>query len=779
MLLTVLVLGIVAAVWYEKQALRQAEAEELAMLEQRKLSNSTFKSLLSLFIDNERATFWDEADLQTYRRKEEVAFGCIERLRGLSSDPLQQARIDTVKTLLEEKRKQLWQLVESPSPIRRIDSILAVRLPALAVSPPQHTPGTGERTQEKKKKGIFSWLKRKEKAAKQPSPNVGTGEAPRYPAVRKLQREMSGALQSHEAYFAELSDSLEVRNKLLNRNIHRLVSEFEAHAMQQTVQRQEKVSELREEAFQFICLISSACLLCMVLLYIVICKDVRQKFRYQHELENSDKRNRELLAQRKKIMLTLAHDIRGPLNAISGSAELASGIREKRKRDSHLQNIRHSCNHILHLVNDLLDVYRLNEGKDAPNLVPFRLNSLLERIAGEHRTFAHNKGLLFDTVMEGTEVIVKGDADRMEQIAHNLLSNAVKFTPSGGIRFAVRYAGSTLYMEVSDTGIGMAQQDMERIFLPFERAAQHIDADGFGLGLPITQSLVKLLGGSIRVESEPGRGSRFSVRLPLQVTDETVTETAAAQPSFLPANLKIVAIDDDPMQLHIVKEMLERNGAYCDTCTHIRQLMEKIRKTDYDLLLTDIQMKDMGGFDLLKLLRSAHIGNCRDVPVVAMTARGDTREEVFVRAGFAGCIYKPFSMTELLQTVSRYAIQRDAAQEVRTDFSPLTTGVRDPAEVMETFIRECRRDREKLKELARMNDKAEIQSMIHRLLPLWEMLGVESPLLELTASLGENAAEEQWHEAAERVLQSMDSLTAQAEELKGGMGNEGNTDCGR
>lgn len=770
LLLTLLVLGIVAAVWYEKRIFRQAEAEERVMLEQRQLSNNTFKSLLSLFIDNERATLWDEADLQTYRHKEEKALGFIDGLRVFSSDPLQQARIDTVKALLEEKRKQLWQLAESPSPVRRVDSILASKLPAMAVPlTSRHPPVTDGRIPEKKKKGFLSWLKRKGKKEK-PTAQHSIAEN----NVWQLRHEVTGALQSQEAYFAGLSDSLEMRNKILNRNINRLVNEFEADAMQRTLRRQEAVSELRERAFTLMCILSAVCLACVMLLYALIHKDVRRKYRYRQGLEESDRCNRELLMQRKKIMLTLAHDIRGPLNAINGSAELAAGIRKKRRRDGYLQNIRSSCAHILHLVNDLLDVYRLNEGKDTPNLLPFRLDGLLERITEEYGNLAHSKGLLFDKTLEGTEVTVKGDADRMEQIIYNLLSNAVKFTPSGCIRFAARHTDSTLQLEVSDTGIGMAKQDMERIFLPFERVAQHINADGFGLGLSITQSLVRLLGGTIHVESEPGQGSLFRISLPLPATGEMVSETNIFPIPPLAANLKVAAIDDDPMQLHIVREMLERSGVYCDTCVHVRELMAKIRETDYDLILTDIQMKDMGGFDLLTLLRSARIGNSHDVPVVAMTARGDTRQEVFAQAGFTGCIYKPFSMSELLQTVSRHAAQAGTPVQAEADFSSLTADMHDPVEVLDTFIRECRSDRMKLEKLIRQDNEAEIQEMMHRLLPLWEILEVESPLQELSGTL-RDGTEEKMHEAAGRVLQHMDSLTEQAEKQKREIIHERNT----
>lgn len=750
-LLCLLISGIIAAIWYERQVFKRAEAEELAMLEQRKLSSSTYKSLLSLFIDNDRAILWDEADLLVYRDREERAHRFLDELHKAYPDTVQQARIDTVKALLGEKKIQMQVLAQSFSPVRNIDSILRKK----QLSPMATMPAK-EAKKAAKKRGLFAWLKRKDNADR---PLAATTD------VQLLQQEVSALLHTQERHINKLSDSLEVWNRKLNQNIHRLVNEFEQDAMQRTVQRQRVVSELREEAFGYICIISFACIACVILLYILIYKDMKRKYRYQYSLEQSDRRNRELLEQRKKIMLTLVHDIRGPLNAINGSAELAAGIREKRKRDSHLQNIRRSCLHILHLVNDLLDVYRLNEGKDSPNLVPFRLNELLERLATAYKGIANGEGLLFDAVFEGTGITVKGDSDRIEQIAGNLLSNAVKFTPSSSIRLAARHTDNRLHIEVSDTGVGMTREDAERVFRPFERAAQSVNAEGFGLGLPITKSLVKLLKGEIDVESEPGKGSRFSVSLPLPVTKETVAETPPATPVPLPANLHILAIDDDPVQLHIVKEMAERNGIRCNTCTHIRELVEKMRERDYRLILTDIQMKDTDGFSLLKLLRSAHIGNSQQVPVVAMTARGDTRQEAFTEAGFAGCIYKPFFMTELLQAIGRYteAETETTPQKGEANFTALTSDVRNPAEILETFIRECRRDKEELARLILRNDREGIERMLHRLLPLWEMLGVENALPQ------ENGCRKDGlQETMEGVLRCMDRLIHQAEKEKGG-----------
>lgn len=769
LLLVLLVLGILAAVWYEKQMFRSAKSEELVLLEQRRLSNQVFKNLLALFLDSEHAALWDEEDLQAYREKERRVFLLMGKMRNVYPSPLQQARIDTVADLLKEKYKQVRMLVYLPSSMDHIDSLLTERLPLLS-TPLTASSESEEKVSEKTKLEVpFGWFKKKSQDY----------------SLHRFHREMSTALHERKIYLENLADSLKVRNKKLNRHINRLVNDFESDAMERTVQRHQTVSKLRERAFILICAVSAAGLLCAVSLYLLIRKEVRLKHHHRRTLEEAGARKQELLEQRKKIMLMLAHDIRGPLNSINGSAELAMFIREKGKRNGHLQNIRSSCTHILHLVNDLLAVYRLNEGKDTPHLVPFHLQSLIERIATEHEMQANRKGLLFETGSTGTDVTVKGDTDRIEQIAGNLLSNALKFTLSGKITFTARYADDYLLLEVIDTGIGMTEEDIQRIFHPFQRAAQQVNAEGFGLGLAITLSLVNLLEGKIDVESEPGKGSRFTVHLPLSITRETVEKTDTPIPAPLPAGRKILAIDDDPMQLHIVQEMLERSGMRCDICIHVRELVNKIRQTDYDLILTDIQMKDTNGFDLLKLLRSARVGNSQHVPVIAMTARGDTRREVFTGAGFTGCLYKPFSMTELLLVVHRHACVAEVEEtekaektEKEIDFTVLISESRTPLKTLALFIRECYQSQKQLEEALYREDIKGLRNIIHRMVPLWELVGMEKPLTELGTLLREEGCTpEKIHDAVGHVVRQTEHLIRQAEKQIKSDSNERNPDC--
>ena len=381
-------------------------------------------------------------------------------------------------------------------------------------------------------------------------------------------------------------------------------------------------------------------------------RDIRRERRAKERLRGVIRENNELLEMRKNIILTVSHDIRGPFGNIANCAELASTTSAKKKRDGYLGDISRSCAHALRLANRLLDVYKTFEQDEPLDEVPFRLAALLDGISDDFRRKANAKALMFEYEREGCGVTVKGDADKLEQVVDNLLSNAVKFTNSGTVRFMAVYANGTSALEISDTGIGMDEETLGRVFRPFERAAQDVNSDGFGLGLAITDRLVKALGGSLGVESELGRGSVFRLKLPLAETDEVVAavEIPTVTSSVLPRC--VLVVDDDCILLKVIEEMLGCNGVECTACRNAREAMEALGKADYDLVLTDVQMPDTDGFGLLKLLRTTDIGCSRTVPVAVMTARGDGDSGVYLQAGFCGCLHKPFSMRQLTAFLS-------------------------------------------------------------------------------------------------------------------------------
>lgn len=324
-------------------------------------------------------------------------------------------------------------------------------------------------------------------------------------------------------------------------------------------------------------------------------------------------------------------------------------------------------------------------------------------------------------------IAVLNDPDRIEQILDNLISNAIKFTPDGTVCLQASYHHGILLLRVQDTGIGMNQLTIRRVFNPFEKAAPHISAEGFGLGLSIVKGIVNLLGGKISVSSTEGIGSCFEVSIPMSETNlnKEIPSPVRTFSGILPK--RVIAIDDDPLQLAVMKEMLERNGVDCITCSTAKDVVKAMREKDYDLLLSDIQMIGTSGFELLDLLRNSTVGNSRTIPVVAMTARGDRGNEVFLKAGFAACIYKPFSSSELISLLSTITTSLPVERK-RIDFSAMLSEVSDKKRLLDSFISQSEKDKRELDMALKLKDRKKLREITHRMQPMWELLQMKELL---------------------------------------------------
>lgn len=766
-ILALLVIGIIAALWHEKKVFAEAEAEENAMLAQRELTSRTFKALVSLFLDNESAYLRDISDQKEYNEKENRVFFMLDELRKVYTDSLQQARIDTVEFLLNQKHDHIRSLKNIPSVLTQMDSILSSQLPVLERKMTSSATMLHTEPTKPEKKNFLSRLfsrKRKQKET-ETSIQQKAGQTDNAHNIRKFGDEMYEVLERQNRLFESLADSLEHKNHILNRNISRLINELEKDALERTAERHQRVSELREEAFDTICIISSAALLCALFLSIFITKDIHRKHRKRKELEDSDLHNRKMLEIRKKIIITLSHDIRGPLNAIRGSAELAMDTKDRKRRNSYLNNILNSTGHIMRLVNSLLDLSRLNEAKETLNEIPFRLNTFLSDIEKEYGRIANDKGIMLSGDFIGTDITVTGDADRIEQIIGNLLSNAIKFTESGSIGFFAIFRNDILTVTVRDTGIGMSEETLKRIFSPFERAAVEICPEGFGLGLSITKGLVTLLKGNISVESKIGEGSTFKVSIPLKETSETIEEKCTTLPN--PAKRlphRIIVVEDDPVQMEITRDILERNGVSCHACQNVKEVVCLLRKEDYDLILTDIQMPGTNGFSLLNLLRNSNIGRSRSIPIAAMTARGDEEKENFIKAGFTGCIHKPFSSPELFLFLSSIMEKMNKPESQSIDFRPLISDYGNKRKVLTMLVKESETNKEELVEAIRNKDRMRIKEIIHRMFPMWEMLGIAEELQEYRNLVHDDSSGDQvMKELTLKITASLDRLVSAAE----------------
>lgn len=705
-IIVALIGGIVYTYLHEWRQMVLLEREVKEIHELRQSVHEAYVHMLDLTMFGETILEWDEADTALYRVKRLKVDSILCEFKNFYSGE----RIDSLRHLMAEKEIQLFNISQLFEQQVELGEELAERVPVIAYESTQEPP--------KKKGGFLGLFKKKEK-----TPPQSTTSTKLYTLNRDIIRKQSE--QSRQ--LSETADSLAQRNLNINQRLKSLIAAMDERVTTDLQEREQQIIETRERTKVCLGGITAFIFLALLLSYIVIMRDYGRKERGRHKLEASNRKNAELLEMRNKIILTISHDIRGPLNNIIGYTELAMNTREKKKRNLQLKKVLGRSKHILHLVNNLLDVYRLNQAKETMHPVPFRISDLLNRVVDGATQPINDKGLLFEHEFVGADAVVKGDVDRIEQIINNLIANAVKFTSAGHIGFNVTYIDGTFTMKVSDTGMGMTEDMMKRIYLPFERAASAENSDGYGLGLPIAHGIVTMLGGTIDVESTLNQGTTFTVTLPLPVTDEPIEEENVSFDASLHLPKNIIAIDDDMLQLELVKEMLERNGVSCTICNKVDKLTEELRKKNYDLLLSDIQMPNTDGFKLLELLRKSRIGNSKDIPIVAMTARSESEREALLEAGFDGCIFKPFSMNELLKVIASVVKGREPGSD--TDFSMILANVSDKKKILRTMIESCEKDIVDLKIAMTAENRESMRSIAHRMFPMWEMVSMDEILL--------------------------------------------------
>ena len=643
---------------------------------------------------------WNCSDYDDYHKTTLLVDSILHEISKGNPSCVPSEQIDSLRTLLHTKELHMYLLMRAFHRLSKSDSLLITGLQTINSHAIDGLVQNG-------KSGLF------------PMPQIME--------LKFLNEDLIRTQEKRMFDFEDGSRRISQNNTNINARLLNLIATLDSQVRKEFRNKERNLDEMRQTSMNLISIIIVTTCLLLVLAYVLIQRDVRQRIEIQKRLEESLKQNRMLLSMREKVLLTVSHDIRGPLNTITGSAELAQNTRNRKKRNCYITNILDTSRHILKLVNNLLDLSRLNQSKETPNLVPFHLEELLQRIVSLYSQETNKKGLLFRYSFDNLPTAVLNDPDRIEQILDNLISNAIKFTPDGTVCLQASYHQGILLLRVQDTGIGMNQLTIRRVFNPFEKAAPHISAEGFGLGLSIVKGIVNLLGGKISVSSTEGIGSCFEVSIPMSETNlnEEIPSPVRTFSGILPK--RVIAIDDDPLQLAVMKEMLERNGVDCITCSTAKDVVKAMREKDYDLLLSDIQMIGTSGFELLDLLRNSTVGNSRTIPVVAMTARGDRGNEVFLKAGFAACIYKPFSSSELISLLSTITTSLPVERK-RIDFSAMLSEVSDKKRLLDSFISQSEKDKRELDMALKLKDRKKLREITHRMQPMWELLRMKELL---------------------------------------------------
>ena len=375
------------------------------------------------------------------------------------------------------------------------------------------------------------------------------------------------------------------------------------------------------------------------------------------------------------FLANMSHDIRTPMNAIIGITTLMKNeLHQPEKLAEHLGKLETSGRLLLGIINDILDMSRIESGKTTLNIEKTnlpqqvsQLDSIIRQQAGQRRqTFTVNTHLQHENVL--------ADPNRLNQVLMNILSNAVKYTPQGGhIRLDVEELSHTEHYAkyrfvVQDDGIGMSAVYQKTLFDPFTREEKSGTnrVQGTGLGMAITKSIVDLMGGTIHVESAPGKGSRFEVVLEFPIDAEAdKVQTASALPEEAEAvsplsGMKFLCAEDNAINAEILEMLLEANGASCTICSNGQEIVDafaSVKPGDYDMILMDVQMPVMDGLEATRRIRSGENPLGRIIPILAMTANAFLEDMQKSReAGMDEHLSKPVDIAALEQTVKRFRV---------------------------------------------------------------------------------------------------------------------------
>lgn len=523
---------------------------------------------------------------------------------------------------------------------------------------------------------------------------------------------------------------------------------------------------------------------------VVLCFAIDITTRIQAEAALKDAmRSTEQAARAKELFLAnMSHEIRTPMNGILGLASLMAKTTLSAQQEEYLSIIQESARHLLKIVNDVLDLEKIVEGKLELERLPFAAAQKVELAVSFFKYKIEEKGLLLrvkNTVPP--DLYLEGDQFRLTQVVNNLMSNALKFTNAGSIVVEAScepHSPNTMMLRlvVADTGIGISTKDQQRIFDPYVQADSSTARQygGTGLGLSIVRRLVSLMGGNIQVRSRAGEGSSFEVSIPMPVVAAPVSQAAtqAVQGLVHLQGLHILVAEDTAFNQLILQHLLQSWGCTFKVVENGADALAAVQAEYFDIVLMDIQMPVMDGMEATRQIRQLNDERKRSVPIVALTAhalKGDVA--TYLACGMNDCVTKPYEESWLQQVVARCtgrhlsAVHNGAARAIdaslMADFSKLEQmakgNVTMMSDLLHVFVEKTPGKMRELREAIEAADVAEARQHFHKLKPSLRMLGSEA-MRKLVAALDEQLQQETG--IGGQALQCFDALQNGSEQIQ-------------
>lgn len=598
--------------------------------------------------------------------------------------------------------------------------------------------------------------------------------------VQKQTQDFSRKINEKE--YALIQQSTDISDQL-----KRILGDYEKEEINHAALKQQTREHTITIMIRIFALVAVIAFLLVIFFTFFILRDLSRSQRYRRELEIANQYAAQLLKSREKMILTVTHDIKSPLSSVIGYIELLNNTPINDRQRYFLKNMQGSSEHILKLVGNLLDLSKLENNKMPVEEVIFNPSHLFQEIADNFMPLAAAKHLNLE-YKSGKDLNndYKGDALRIRQIVTNILSNAIKYTSQGNVNFTVTSStdDKQIILKIQDTGSGMTPEEQKLIFEEFTRLKSHSAIEGTGLGLTITLKLIQLLQGEMKLQSESGKGSCFTIILPLQKviatakTEPEITLTTPETTSNSSPALKVLLVDDDPLQLEMTAGLLENYGIHPTITTETQEVPARLQAEHYDLVFSDIQMPQMNGFELVKQIRALPDEFAQTLPIVALSADADKTEEDYIQKGFTAYLNKPFNSTQLIGLIARLTHIKLSPKQAENPETQTNTDVRkgytlknirqftdnDPEalqKILNSFVTTTQEHIALLTDYRQTKQGSSISRLAHKMLPLFRQLEAKEiivALQKLEHPEKENLSEEEKDSLTEFVIQKAKGL---------------------
>ncbi|MHC5310222.1 ATP-binding protein [Myroides sp. LJL116] len=601
----------------------------------------------------------NKKDIHLYYAELDTIVGQIELLQQGISDKVVLDKLDTVKDLLLKKKTSFQELLVARAAIEDQNNYDAAFLEIYDIRQEIEKniePIIVQTTQKEKRGALARLFKGDHTDTIKTTVNYPSIADSLISSMQKIILSTQDKIKGQQNILYQRELQLIDQNKIITDQLNDILLGVEKNIIALSFQKINESKSHISTASTNIAYIGGSALFVIIILGFIIIKDINQTQENRLALERLNIEKEELLRSKTMLFATVTHDLQTPLGSLLGFSDLLEQSLLNQKQTQYIANIKSSGKYIANLIQDLTDFSKLENNKITISYTNTNIKDLLQSSCFPLLVMANNKSIELTWDIEpdlDQEFYV--DGYRIKQILTNLISNAVKFTQQGSVQIKASKKDMDLIIEVKDTGIGIEQDQLDQIFKEFTQANAGIEKKfgGTGLGLNISKRLVELLKGSIKVESILSKGSTFTISLPLQ-------EKIDAKPKDLELNLlakdlfknhRVLIVDDDKIQLQLMQEIFTPLFKETILINDSTKVIPALEKQKVDIILSDIQMPQLDGFELVQKIRST-TAFC-DIPIIALSGKRDLNPLDFTSAGFTASHNKPLHLNILLLIIAK------------------------------------------------------------------------------------------------------------------------------